>query len=112
MNHFLERGDILFVTGSNRTYNENTALQLAQKRYYEKNKEDILIKRKEYRKKQKESENIDEIKARQRESRIKYYNKQKLLKQQEHQPEPEPPVTQDEDKIAVYMDMFNKIFKT
>ena len=52
------------------------------KRYYEKNKEDILIKRKEYRKKQIESENIDEIKARQRESRIKYYNKKKLEKQQ------------------------------
>ena len=46
-----------------------------------KNKADILIKRKEYSKKQLESENIDEIKAKQRESRIKYYNKKKLLKQ-------------------------------
>ena len=101
MNHFLERGDILFVTGSNRTYNENTPLQLAQKRYYEKNKEDILIKRKEYRKKQIESENIDEIKARQRESRIKYYNKKK-----------QELLTNDEHKIAIYMYMFDKIFKT
>ena len=33
------------------------------------------------------SENIDEIKAKQRESRIKYYNKKKLLKQQEQHDE-------------------------
>ena len=46
-------------------------------------------KRKEYNKKQLESENVDEIKARQKESRIKYYSKKKLEKQQEQQ--------QDED---------------
>ena len=82
----LERGDIIFVR-AHRSYSENEPLQLAKKRYYEKNKADILIKRKEYSKKQLESENIDEIKARQRESRIKYYNKKKLLKQQEQHDE-------------------------
>ena len=82
----LERGNIIFVR-AHRSYSENEPLQLAKKRYYEKNKADILIKRKEYSKKQLESENIDEIKAKQRESRIKYYNKKKLLKQQEKQDE-------------------------
>ena len=82
----LERGDIIFVR-AHRSYSENEPLQLAKKRYYEKNKADILIKRKEYSKKQLESENIDEIKAMQRESRIKYYNKKKLLKQQEQHDE-------------------------
>ena len=86
MQNMLERGNIIFVR-AHRSYSENEPLQLAKKRYYEKNKADILIKRKEYSKKQLESENIDEIKARQRESRIKYYNKKKLLKQQEKQDE-------------------------
>ena len=86
MQNMLERGNIIFVR-AHRAYSENEPLQLAKKRYYEKNKADILIKRKEYSKKQLESENIDEIKARQRESRIKYYNKKKLLKQQEQHDE-------------------------
>ena len=86
MQNMLERGNIIFVR-AHRSYSENEPLQLAKKRYYEKNKADILIKRKEYSKKQLESENIDEIKAKQRESRIKYYNKKKLLKQQEQQDE-------------------------
>jgi hypothetical protein len=81
MQDILERGDIIFVR-AHRPYSDNIPLQLAKKRYYEKNKADILIKRKEYSKQQLESENVDEIKARQRESRIKYYNKKKLEKQQ------------------------------
>ena len=62
MQNMLERGNIIFVR-AHRSYSENEPLQLAKKRYYEKNKAYILIKRKEYSKKQLESENIDEIKS-------------------------------------------------
>ena len=47
----LERGAIIFV-GAHRAYSDNVPLQLAKKRYYEKNKANILIKRTEYSKKQ------------------------------------------------------------
>ena len=47
MQNMLERDDIIFAR-AHRTYNDNIPLQLAKKRYYEKNKADILIKRKEY----------------------------------------------------------------
>ena len=54
------------------------------------------------------SQDKDELKAKQRESRIKYYNKQKLLKQQQQQ---EIKLTDEDNKVAIYMDMFDKIFK-
>ena len=50
MQNSLERGGIIYVRAQ-RSYSENVPLQLAKKRYYEKNKADILNKRKEYSKK-------------------------------------------------------------
>ena len=50
-----------------------------------------------------ESKDIDEINTRHRESRIESKETPKQLNQQETIP--------DRDKIATYMDMFNKIFK-
>ena len=47
MQDILERGDIIFVR-AHRPYSDSIPLQLATKRYYEKNRADILIKRKEY----------------------------------------------------------------
>ena len=50
----LERGDIIYVR-AHRLYSENVPLQLAKKRYYEKNKEELLKQRKEYSKQQLEA---------------------------------------------------------
>ena len=49
MKVLIQRGDIFFVK-AHRSYSENVPLQLAKKQYYEKNKEEILNKRKEYNK--------------------------------------------------------------
>ena len=75
----LEIGDILHVFAKPRVkpYNENEALKQAQQRYYQKNKEEKLKHNKEYYKTWLASQDIAELKARQRESRIKYYNKKK-----------------------------------
>ena len=56
---------------------ENEALKQAQQRYYQKTKEEKLRHNKDYYKTWLASQDIDELKARQRESRIKYYNKKK-----------------------------------
>ena len=79
----LEIGDILHVFAKPRVkpYNENEALKQAQQRYYQKNKEAKLKHNQEYYKAWLASQDIDELKAKQRESRIKYYNKKKQLKQ-------------------------------
>ena len=75
--------DILHVFAKPRVkpYSENEALKQAQQRYYQKNKEEKLKHNKEYYKTWLASQDIDELKAKQRESRIKYYNKKKQLKQ-------------------------------
>ena len=54
------------------------------------------------------SKDINEFKATQKETQRKYHNKKrelKRLKQQESE-------TTDEDKVAIYMEVFNEIFKT
>ena len=91
-----------------RAYNENEPLKQAQKRYYEKNKEDRLQKNKEYYPTWLASKDVDDFKARQKEAHAKYYKKQKELKRLQKQ-ESE---TTDEDKVAIYMELFNEIFKT
>ena len=89
-----------------RTYNEYEPLKQAQKRYYEKNKEERLSKNKEYYPTWLASQDINDFKARQKEAHAKYYKKQKELKrlQQESQ-------TTDEDKIAKYTELFNEVLK-
>ena len=79
----VEIGDMLHVFAKPRvkSYSENEALKQAQQRYYQKNKEEKLKHNKEYYKTWLASQDIDELKAKQRESRIKYYNKKKQSKQ-------------------------------
>ena len=90
-----------------RAYSENEPLKQALKRYFEKNKEEMLRKNKEYYPTWLASKDINDFKARQKEAHAKYYKKQKeskRLKQQESE-------TTDEDKIAKYTELFDEIFK-
>ena len=91
-----------------RAYSENEPLKQAQKRYFEKNKEEMLRKNKEYYPTWLASQDINDFKARQKEAHAKYYKKQKELKRLKQQ-ESE---TTDEDKIAKYTELFDEIFKT
>ena len=71
------------------------------------NKEEMLRNNKEYYPTWLASQDINAFKARQKEAHAKYYKKQKelkLLKQQEAQ-------TSEEDKVAIYMELFDEIFK-
>ena len=90
-------------------YNENAALKRAQKRYYEKNKEEKLKHNKEYRQTWLASKDLEELRLKQRESCKRYYNKKKLLKEVQQEQEPR---TSEDDKIAMYMDLFDEIFDT
>ena len=85
-----------------REYSNNIPLQQAQKRYYEKNKDERLEENREYYKRWLEAQNMDEFKARQRASQKKYHDKKRELKKQQKE--------SDEDKIAAYMNVFNEIF--
>ena len=91
-----------------RAYNENEPLKQAQKRYYEKNKEDRLQKNREYYPTWLASKDMNEFKAKQKETQKKYHDKKRELRRLQKQ-ESE---TTDEDKIAIYMDVFDEIFKT
>ena len=91
-----------------RAYVENEPLKQAQKRYYEKNKEERLRQNREYYPTCLASKDMNEFKAKQKETQRKNHNKKRelnRLKQQESE-------TTDEDKVAMYMELFNEIFKT
>ena len=91
-----------------RTYSENEPLKLAQKMYYQRNKEERLEQNREYYPTWLASKDINEFKAKQKETQRKYHNKKReltRLKQQESE-------TTDEDKVAMCMELFNEIFKT
>ena len=90
-------------------YSENAALKRAQQRYYEKNKEEKLKHNKEYLQTWISSKDIEELRAKRRESCKRYYNKKKLLKESKQEQEPR---TSEDDKIAMYMDLFDEIFDT
>ena len=62
-------------------YSENEALQRGQKKYFEKNKEMILQKRREIYKRWVESQDIEDVRAKQREKSRKYYQNKKMLKE-------------------------------
>ena len=62
-------------------YSENEALQRGQKKYFEKNRELILQKRREIYKRWLESQDIEVVRAKQREKSRKYYQNKKLLKE-------------------------------
>ena len=91
-----------------RVYSENEPLKQAQKRYYEKNKEDRLQKNREYYPTWLASKDMNEFKAKQKETQKKYHDKKRELKRLQKQ-ESE---TTDEDKVAIYMELFNEIFNT
>ena len=88
-------------------YSENAALKRAQQKYYEKNKEEKLKNNKEYRKTWLASKDIDELRAKLRESCRRYYHKNQQLKAVRQKPETIP--IEDED-IKKYMDLFDEIF--
>ena len=90
-------------------YSENAALKRAQQRYYEKNKEEKLKHNKEYLQTWISTKDIEELRAKRRESCKRYYNKMKLLKESKQEQEPR---TSEDDKIAMYMDLFDEIFDT
>ena len=68
---------------------------------------DILPQNKEYYKTWL-AHDIDELKAKQKESRTKYYNKNKELKRRNQQESP----TTDEDTLSMYMELFKQILNT
>ena len=107
----LVNGDVLAIFAKLRVkpYSENEALKQAQQRYYQKNKEEKLRHNQEDHKTWLASQDVDELQATQRESRSKYYNKKKELKQQKRQEELTSN-TDDDNKVAIHMGLFNKIF--
>ena len=72
-----------------------------------KNKEEKLKNNKEYRKTWLASKDIEELRAKQRESCRRYYHKKKQLKEVQQEPETIP--IEDED-IKKYMDLFDETF--
>ena len=62
-------------------YSENEALQRGQKKYFEKNRELILQKRREIYKRWLESQDIEVVRAKQREKSRKYYQNKKMMKE-------------------------------
>ena len=74
-----------------------------------KNKEEKLKHNKEYRQTWLASKDLEELRLKQRESCKRYYNKKKLLKEVQQEQEPR---TSEDDKIAMYMDLFDEIFDT
>ena len=73
-----------------------------------KNKEEKLKHNKEYRKTWLASKDIEELRAKQRESCKRYYNKKKQLKEekQEHNT-----ITIEDENTARYMALFDEIFE-
>ena len=88
-------------------YSENAALKRAQQRYYEKNKEEKLKHNKEYLQTWVSTKDIEELRAKRRESCKRYYNKMKLLKESKQEQEPR---TSEDDKTALFLDLFDEIF--
>ena len=108
-NNTLEEEIAADVKPKIKPYSENAALKRAQQRYYEKNKEEKLKHNKEYLQTWISSKDIEELRAKRRESCKRYYNKKKLLKESKQEQEPR---TSEDDKIALYMDLFDEIFDT
>ena len=90
-------------------YSENAALKRAQQRYYEKNKEEKLKHNKEYLQTWISTKDIEELRAKRRESCKRYYNKKKLLKESKQEQEL---ITSEDEQTALYMDLFDEIFDT
>ena len=74
-----------------------------------KNKEEKLKHNKEHRQTWLASKDLEELRLKQRESCKRYYNKKKLLNEVQQEQEPR---TSEDDKIAMYMDLFDEIFDT
>lgn len=66
-----------------KSYAENTALQLAQQRYYEKNKDNIKAMKREITRKWRANQDPEVLKEKERERAKKQYAKRRMLKQQE-----------------------------
>jgi len=62
-------------------FSENLALQLAQQRYFEKNKERLLSIKRENIRKWREEKGIDYVREKNREQCRKYYQKKKLMRE-------------------------------
>ena len=68
-------------------YSENEALKRGQKKYFEKNREAILKMRREIYKRWRERQDIEVLRAKQRERSAKYYQNKRMLKELEKQQE-------------------------
>ena len=79
----------------------------ADKIYYEKNKEQKLKEHREYYKIWLAAQDMDEFKAKQRETQRTYHTKKKELKRLKLQ---ELAAT-DEDNVAIYVEVFDELLK-